>query len=44
MQARQNYQARFFMIWAGKVPETTRSRQDRAEGACGGAGKGCYGK
>jgi len=26
----------------GKVLETTRSRQDRAEGVCGGAGKHCY--
>ena len=28
----------------GKVPETARTRQKRAEGLCGGAGKGCYGK
>jgi len=26
----------------GKVPETTRSRQDRAEGVCGGAAKRCF--
>ncbi len=26
------------------MPETTRSRQDRAEGLSGGAGKRCYGK
>lgn len=28
----------------GKVPETARPRQDRAEGPCGGAAKGRYGK
>ena len=26
------------------MPETGRTRQDCAEGACGGAAKGCYGK
>ena len=26
------------------MPETALMRQDCAEGACGGAGKGCYGK
>jgi len=26
----------------GKVPETARSRQDRAEDACGGAANRCY--
>lgn len=26
------------------MPETARTRQDRAEGLSGGAGKGCYGK
>ncbi|GAB0731785.1 hypothetical protein DZ11C13_45130 [Escherichia coli] len=26
------------------MPETARTRQKRAEGLCGGAGKGCYGK
>lgn len=28
----------------GKVPETARTRQKRAEELCGGAAKRCYGK
>jgi len=44
MQPRQNDEVAFSGIWAGKVPEMTRSRQNGAEDVCGGAGKGCYGK
>jgi len=42
MQPRQNHQTRFFTIWTGKVPETGRTLQKRAERLCGGAAKNYY--
>jgi len=42
MQTRRNHQGRFSGVGAGKVPETGGRPQKRAEGACGGAPKGCY--
>jgi len=35
---------RFQAYGQGKVPETVRTRQKRAEGLYGGAAKRCYGK
>jgi len=37
MQMRKTYQGEFRCSGQGKVPETARSRQKRAEGAGGGA-------
>jgi len=44
MQTRRNHQGRFLTIWTGELPETTIPPHNRAEGACGGAPKRCYGK
>jgi hypothetical protein len=36
MQPRQNDEVPFSGVWAGKFPLLARTRQDRAEGLCGG--------
>jgi len=44
MQAHRNHQGVFQGFGQEKVLETARPPQKRAEGACGGAAKECYGK
>lgn len=39
MQPRQNDEVPFSGVWAGKFPLLARTRQDRAEGLCGGGGQ-----